>query len=187
MDILFRDATMTTAILGFFAAAWFGWAQERPPAGRAKWWLGAGSAVGMILAVAGGVLSWLYWDSGSVLDEGSEMTLYLIILGVEFGVALLGVLVLLAMGRREYFAPWICLVVGVHFFPMAPVLDNVLLYPLAVWLTLWPFLAVRWANRRDLAYSFTTGVGAGPALLLAVLPAFLLAAQMALAAVLFTI
>ncbi|MFD6097739.1 hypothetical protein ACFVWN_25020 [Nocardiopsis flavescens] len=171
MDILLRDAAMTTAIFGFFASAWFGWAQERPPAGPATWWLGGGSAAGLLLAVAGGVLSWLHWDTGSVLGGDGAMALYLVILAVEFGAALLGVLVLLALGRREYFAPWICLVVGVHFFPMAPVLDNVLLYPLAVWLTLWPFLAVRWADRRDLAYSFTTGVGAGPALLLTALPA----------------
>ena len=27
-----RDSAMTTAILSFFASAWFGWAQERPPA-----------------------------------------------------------------------------------------------------------------------------------------------------------
>ncbi|MDT0331305.1 hypothetical protein [Nocardiopsis lambiniae] len=175
MDILFRDATMTMAIFGFFAAAWFGWARVRPPAGNATWWLAGGSVLGLLLAVAGGVLSWLHWDSGSVPAAERAMTLYLVILGVEFGVALLGVLVLLAMDRREYFAPWICLVVGVHFVPLAAVLDNVLLYPLAVWLTLWPFLAVRWANRRDLAYGFTTGVGAGPALLLVALSSMLVA------------
>ncbi|CAL9545716.1 hypothetical protein SUDANB121_04350 [Nocardiopsis dassonvillei] len=176
MDFLLRDATMTTAVLGFFAAAWFGWAQERPPGGPATRWLGGGSALGVLLAVAGGVLSWLHWDTGSVLGEGSAMALYLIVLGVEFGAALLGVLVLLAMGRSEYLAPWVCLVVGVHFFPMAPILENPLLYPLGAWLTLWPFLAVRWANRRDLAYSYTTGAGAGPALLLFALPALAAAA-----------
>lgn len=170
MDILVRDAAMTVAIFGFFSAAWFGWAQERPPEGAAKWWLSGGSALGTLFAVAGGLLAWRNWDEGSVLSDGGGMNLYLTILGIEFGVALLGVVVLLAMGRRDYFAPWICLVVGVHFFPLAPVLANPVLYVLGAWLTVWPFLAVRWAHRRDFLPSFTTGVGAGPALLLAALP-----------------
>ena len=170
MDFLVRDAAMTVAIFGFFASAWFGWAQERPPEGSVKWWLTGGSVLGMLLAVAGGLLAWQNWDAGSVLDAEGGMKLYLIILGVEFGIALLGVLVLLALSRRDYFAPWICLVVGVHFFPLAPVMANPVLYVLGAWLTVWAFLAVRWAHRRDLLPSFTTGVGAGPALLLAALP-----------------
>jgi hypothetical protein len=170
MDILVRDAAMTMAIFGFFSSAWFGWAQERPPEGAAKWWLAGGSALGTLCAVAGGLLAWRHWDSGSVLSGDGGMDLYLIILGVEFGAALLGVIVLLALGRRDYFAPWVCLVVGVHFFPLAPVLDNPVLYALGAWLTVWPLLAVRWAHRGNLPPSFTTGVGAGPALLLAVLP-----------------
>ena len=165
MDVFVRDAAMTTAVFGFFASAWFGWAQERPPAGPATWWLGGGSVLGLLLAVLGGVMSWLHWDSGSVLSGEGGMDLYLLILGIEFGVALLGVIVLLALGRSAYLAPWVCLVVGVHFFPLAPVLADPGLYVLAALLTVWPFLAVRWANRRDLAPGFATGAGAGPALL----------------------
>ncbi|MGW5878820.1 hypothetical protein ACWFMI_19960 [Nocardiopsis terrae] len=171
MDFLLRDAAMTLAVFGFFSAAWFGWAQERPPAGAARWLLGAGSSLGTLAAAAGGLLAWRHWNGGSVLAEDPDMNLYLIILGVESGLALLGVLVLLAMGRSDYFAPWVCLVVGAHFFPLAPVLANPVLYVLGAWLTAWPFLAVRWAHRQDLAPSFTTGTGAGPALLLAALPA----------------
>jgi hypothetical protein len=33
VDMPPHDAAMTTLILGFFASSWFGWAQERPPAG----------------------------------------------------------------------------------------------------------------------------------------------------------
>ncbi|WP_433700021.1 hypothetical protein [Nocardiopsis sp. CA-288880] len=165
MDVLVRDAAMTTAVFGFFASAWFGWAQERPPAGTATWWLGGGSVLGLLLAAFGGAVSWIHWDTASVLSGGDGMDLYLTVLGVEFGVALAGVVVLLVLGRRAYFAPWVCLVVGVHFFPLAPVLADPGLYLLAALLTVWPFLAVRLANRRELAPSFTTGAGAGPVLL----------------------
>lgn len=178
MDILVRDAAMTTAIFGFFASAWFGWAQERPPEGRATWWLAGGSVLGLLLAVFGGVMAWLRWGTGSVLSGEGGMDLYLTVLGVEFGVALLGVVALLVLRRRAYFAPWVCLVVGVHFFPLAPVLANPGLYALAALLTAWPFAAVLWGRRRDLPLSFTTGVGAGPVLLVFALVhgAFLLAA-----------
>ncbi|GAA0982276.1 hypothetical protein [Nocardiopsis tropica] len=165
MDVLVRDAAMTTAIFGFFASAWFGWAQERPPEGRATWWLGGGSALGLLLAAFGGITAWIHWDTASVLSVEGGMDLYLTVLGVEFGVALLGVLVLLALKRGAYLAPWVCLVVGVHFFPLAPVLADPGLYLLAALLTVWPFLAVCLANRRGLAPSFTTGAGAGPVLL----------------------
>ncbi|GHC75770.1 hypothetical protein GCM10007079_11410 [Nocardiopsis terrae] len=50
-------------------------------------------------------------------------------------------------------------------------LANPVLCVLGAWLTVWPFLAVRWAHRQDLAPGFTTGAGAGPALLLVALPA----------------
>jgi hypothetical protein len=45
-----RDAAATAVIFGFFASAWFGWAEENPPA---KWrvWLIAGSIIGLATAL----------------------------------------------------------------------------------------------------------------------------------------
>lgn len=164
-EILLRDGAMTVVILGFFASAWFGWAQERPPqAWKAP--LAVGSMLGMTAAVMGGVIAWLNWDSGSVLNDDNVFRAYLTIVGIEFGVAAVGAAGLLVRRKAEYLAPWICLVVGVHFYPMAPVLENAGLYVLATVLTIVALSAVPLARRRGLMVSAVTGVGAGSALLL---------------------
>jgi len=160
-----RDVAMTAAVLGFFSAAWFGWAQDRPPASW-KVRLVVGSVAGMALAVAGGLLAWRNWDTGSVLGDDASMRTYLIIVGIEFGVAALGVLVLFATRRAEFMPPWICLVVGVHFVPMAPVLENAALYVLGALLTAVALAAIPLARRRDVAVSASTGAGAGTVLVL---------------------
>lgn len=164
MDLIDQEAAVVVSIYGIASALWFGWAQERPPAG-ARWWLGGGAFLGLLLAAFGGYQSWLLADTGSAPDEGNRMVLFNIIVGVEFGVGLLGVIILWAAGRREYAAPWILLVVGVHFLPLAPIFDSPSMYVMGVLLTAWSFVAVRWANRRDLAYSLTSGAGAGVILL----------------------
>ena len=165
MDILLRDGAMTTAVLSFFASAWFGWAQERPPV---SWRtpLVVGSVLSVALTVTGGLLAWLNWGSGSVLNDDAAFRTYLIIVGIEFGIAAIGSVVLLVRRRSQYLAPWICLVVGVHFYPMAPVLENAGLYVLATVLTAVALLAVPAANRRGQTISAVTGAGAGAALLL---------------------
>jgi hypothetical protein len=118
-----RDSAMSALILGFFASTWLGWAQERPPAG----WRGpliVGSIVSILVAVAGGVLAWRNWFGPSALDEPGAMTRFGIIVGIEFGLAALGAAVLAVRGRSAYTAVWICLVVGVHFWPLAPLLAD---------------------------------------------------------------
>jgi hypothetical protein len=80
-----RDAAATAAVFGFFAASWFGWAQDDPP----KPWrrpLIAGSILSLLTAVAGGLLTWRHWTDGTVFDADTSRT---------FGVVV-GVLVTLA-------------------------------------------------------------------------------------------
>ncbi|AHH98037.1 hypothetical protein [Kutzneria albida] len=166
MDHMFlRDGAMTAAILGFFASVWFGWAQERPPAAW-KAALITGSVLSVITAISGGILAWQNWHSGSVLANDGAIRAYLIILGIEFGVAALGAVLLVIRRKPEYLAPWICLVVGIHFYPMASVLQYASLYVLATVLTVGALLAVPLARRWNLTISAVTGVGAGSSLLL---------------------
>ncbi|WP_207346114.1 hypothetical protein [Arthrobacter sp. E3] len=84
MDTHFtRDLLMTAAIFSFFSFVWFGWAQERPPAG-AVISLGIGSGIGLLLALAFGLLSWRNWAAPTALDpSGDSWRSYLIIVGVE--------------------------------------------------------------------------------------------------------
>lgn len=162
--MLLRDAVMTAAVLGFFAAAWFGWAQEEPP----RAWripLSVGSIASLALAVVGGVVAWLEWSSGSVLDDESAFGSYLVIVGVEFGVAAIGSVLLVLLRLSRYLAPWICLVVGVHFYPMAPVLQSGRLYVLATVLTAVAVAAPLLARRAKLLPSAVTGAAAGLTLL----------------------
>src|SRR5437763_8821529 len=114
---------MTALILGFFASSWFGWAQERPPAAwRSP--LITGMVLSLAVSATGAVFAWRHWSGHSALSEPGAMRQYGIILGVEFGVAAAGAAAIALLRRSEYVAPWICLVVGVHFFPMAPVLKS---------------------------------------------------------------
>jgi hypothetical protein len=139
-----RDSAMTALILGFFASSWFGWAQERPPlAWRSP--LIVGALLSLIVAVAGGVLAWRNRSAaGSALSAEGALRRYGIIVGVEFGIAAAGAAGIALWGRSEYIASWICLVVGVHFLPMAPVLRNPFLVLLGLLL-----MAVAVAARRS--------------------------------------
>jgi hypothetical protein len=155
---------MTALILGFFAAAWFGWAQAAPPT---SWlpWLTGGMFISIAVAGAAGVLVWRRRADPSVMHDEEANRRYGIIVGIEFAVAAVGAVLLGRTGLSAYSAPWICLVVGLHFWALAPVLGDPALkllcilfvaIALAAWLTGW---------RGEIAASAVTGLGAGLALL----------------------
>jgi hypothetical protein len=159
-----RDGAMSALILGFFASSWFGWAQEKPPPGwRSP--LIVGTVLSLIVAAVGAVCAWRNWSSGSALSEPGAMRQYGIIVGVEFGAAAAGAAVISLCGRGEYIAAWVCLVVGVHFWPMAPVLKSPSLVALGVLLAVVAVAAVVVSRRTGVVPSAVTGAGAGAALL----------------------
>jgi hypothetical protein len=160
-----RDAAATAAVFGFFASAWFGWAQDAPPAGW-RGWLGAGSALSLLTAAAGGVLTWRHWSGGTVFDADTSRA-FGVVVGVEFALAGIGAAVLAARRRGELIAAWVALVVGVHLFPVAALLGDPLVYVVATLVTLVALAAVPLARTRRLAISAVTGLGAGIVLLTA--------------------
>lgn len=120
----------------------------------------AGAVVSLLVAAVGGVYAWRNWSDASALGAPGAMRRYGIIVGVEFAVAGAGAAALsLRRDRRyaRYLAPWICLVVGVHFWSLAPVLANPLLYPLGTVLTLIAVAAVLASRRTEVAPSAMTG------------------------------
>ena len=158
-----RDAAATAAIFGFFGSVWFGWAQENPPR-RWRPWLITGSVLSLAIMVAGGILTWRHWNDGTVFDEDTGRT-FGIIVGIEFGLAGLGAAVLGLRGRKDLIPAWIALVVGLHLFPVAVILESPVIHVVGALVTVAALAAVPVARSRSLPVSATTGLGAGVALL----------------------
>ncbi len=160
-----RDNAATAAVFGFFASAWFGWAQEKPPTSWRNA-LAAGSIVSLLIAVAGGILAWRHWEDGTVFDEGTSRA-FGVVVGIEFALAGAGGLVLAMRQRTDIIPTWIALVVGVHLFPVAWLLGIPLIYFVAALVTLAALASVSLARHRGLAISAVTGALVGAVLLLA--------------------
>ena len=159
-----RDAAATGAIFGFFASAWFGWAQEAPPR-RLRPYLIAGSMLSIAAVVAGAVLMVRHWGDGTVFDADTS-PVFGIVVGVEFALAGIGAGVLSARGKRELVPAWVALVVGVHLFPVEVLIEYPFIHVPAALVTLVALSAVPVARRRDLAVSTVVGLGSGIVLLL---------------------
>lgn len=162
-----RDAAATAAIFGFFASSWFGWAQEQPPRAWRKALI-TGSVLSLLIAVAGGVLAWQHWSDGTAFNPNTGRD-FGIIVGIEVAVAGLGAAVLAARHRTDLTAPWIALVVGVHLFPLAPLLQYPLLAVVAALVTVAALAAVPLARSTSIAVSAVTGIATGTVLLAAAL------------------
>jgi hypothetical protein len=105
-----RDAAATAAVFGFFAASWFGWAQEAPRSWRPG--LVAGSVVSLLTAVAGGLLAWRHWSDGTAFDADTGRA-FGVVVGIEVASAGLGAGLLAARRRAALIPVWIALVVAV--------------------------------------------------------------------------
>lgn len=90
-----------------------------------------------------------------------------LIVGIEVLLAVGGSFLLSRRGRRQLVAPWVALVVGVHFFPMAPLLGYPLFYVVAALITIAALVSVPVARSRDITVSAVTGAMCGTILLAA--------------------
>jgi len=155
---------MTALLLGFFAAAWFGWGHAAPT-GRMEIWLDIGATVALLVAGAGAFAAFRRPAATAVLRDRSSARRYAIIVGIEFGLAGVGAGILGGIAHAELIPVWVCAVVGIHFFPLAPVLRDRLLVPLGVLMTMVALAALVLDLATDIAASTVTGVGAGVLLL----------------------
>jgi hypothetical protein len=162
-----RDAAATAAVFGFFASAWFGWAQDEPPPAwrKALIW---GSILSLLTAVGGGAVTWRNWSGETVFDAGTSRTFGLVV-GVEVALAALGAAFLARQRRNELIPAWVALVVGLHLIPVALLVRSPLIAVTGVLVTLAALAAVPLARARSVAVSAVTGVGAGTVLLAAAL------------------
>ena len=157
-----RDAAFTALFLGFFAAAWFGWAQADSDLGV---WLTIGSVLSLAAAAAGAVIGFRSPGEGSVMRSREANRRYGILVGIEFATAFIGAAILGGTGAAAYIPVWICAVVGVHFFPLAPVLGDRGLYPLGVAMCVVAAVGLVTGLASDVAPSTVVGIGAGLLLL----------------------
>jgi hypothetical protein len=164
-----RDAAATAVVFGFFASAWFGWAQDDPPKAWARALL-AGSVVSLLTAAVGGLLAWRYWSDGTVFDADTSRA-FGVVVGVEVAVAGLGAWLLTRRRRSDLVPAWVAGVVGVHLLPLAWLLRSPLIGVVGALVTLAAVVAVPLARSRSLAVSAVTGLATGTVLLAAALVA----------------
>ena len=158
-----RDAAMTAAVFGFFASSWFGWAQEQPPAAWRNVLI-ACSVISLLVAVTGAVLAGQHWSDGTVFAAATSRR-FGIIVGIEFAFCGLGAGALALLGKAEFISAWIALVVGVHLFPLAPLLHYPLLYVTAALVSLGALVATGVALVQAVTVSAVTGLVVGAVLL----------------------
>lgn len=111
-----RDHAFTIAWFGLMAFVWFGWGQEDPPTAWRKW-LGAGAALGVLLAGIFGYGVFLRWDDGSALD--GRYAWFGLLVGLELLLAAAGCVLLARRGQARWMAWWVALVVALHLVPLA--------------------------------------------------------------------
>ncbi|HRW10622.1 MAG TPA: hypothetical protein P5121_36210 [Caldilineaceae bacterium] len=158
-----RDTAAIVAIFGFFASSWFGWAQEKPPAAWVNWLI-AGSILSLLVAVVGGIFTWQHWSDDTAFNPQTGRTFGLIV-GIEFAIAGIGAGVLGWWGRADLIAPWVALVVGIHFIPLAPLLHSPLLYGVAALVIIGALVTVPLAAAQGVTISAVTGLTTGIILL----------------------
>ena len=161
-----RDLAMIGAVFGVAAFVWAGWAQEGPPRGAAwRVLLGLFAVAGLALAGWSGTVAARHWGSGTALDPGGRaFTTYLVVFWVEVAVAAAAGVVLARTGHSELLAPFVLLVVGVHFFALAGVFGQPVLHLVAVLLSAAAVVAAL-VPVSVAAHSFWCGVLAAPVFL----------------------
>lgn len=116
-----RDQAFAIAWLAMMAAGWFGWSQEDPKP-KLRGWLGAGSVVGMLIAIAFGIVVWRNWSTPTAL-EGRYWVFGLVVLAEA--VLIGGGCILLARRKlTRWYGWWIGLCVALHFVPLAWVFED---------------------------------------------------------------
>jgi hypothetical protein len=159
-----RSRGVTAAVDGFFAFVWFGWGQAAAPS-----WLviplAVGTALGLLLAVAGIVVTRRSTGELPAASDPAVRRRYGITVGLEFGLLGAGAGILGGTGYAQWIPVWICFGVGVHFFPLATTLGNPTLRPLGGLLVAVAAVALVAGLTTAVAPSTITGLGAGLCLL----------------------
>lgn len=116
-----RDQAFAVAWLSVMAAGWFGWSQEDPRP-KLRGWLGAGSVVSMLVAIAFGILVWRNWSTSTAL-EGRYWVFGLVVFA-EVVLIGGGCIVLARQKQTRWYGWWIGLCVALHFVALVFVFED---------------------------------------------------------------
>ena len=87
------------------------------------------------MAIAGGIQAWQHWSTGTVFDADTS-PIFGVMVALEVVLAVVGALILSRRGRRALVPPWVAIVVGLHFLPIAPLLGIPLFYVVGALVTI---------------------------------------------------
>jgi hypothetical protein len=124
-----RRAGLTALYLGIFATIWLSVPAAEPPFGPV---LVAASVAALMTAGAGGALVIRARTEGPMARDAAADRRYLVLFAGELAAAGFGAVLLAVTGRSAYIPVLVGVVVGVHFWPLAPVLRDPALRILAI-------------------------------------------------------
>lgn len=159
-----RTLASAATVESFFAFAWFGWGQEGPPTGVSVA-LGVGAVLAVLVTIGAVLAARHARDEPSPVSGAVAGRRFGIIVGVEFGLIGLGAAMLGATGHAVFIPAWACLVVGVHFVPLARLFVGIGMVPLAVVISVVGLVAFVVGATTTVLPSAVAGLGAGAFLL----------------------
>ncbi|MGC4791172.1 hypothetical protein ACLQ22_25485 [Micromonospora sp. DT178] len=155
-----RQAGLAALYLGVFATIWFSVPAAEQPL-RALLVVASGAA--LVTAVIGAVV--VARSRGPVAHDRAADRRYLLIVLAEFAAAGLGAVVLALVGWSEFIPVLVCAVVGLHFFPLVPVLRDPLLRLLGAAMCVVALAGLVTALATAVSAGLVVGTGAGLLLL----------------------
>jgi hypothetical protein len=153
------------AIVGFFAVCWFAWGSSEPTPPLITALVRIGTVAGLVIIVLGVRRARSSPPGTSLMADPNARRRYAIIVIGEFVLIGIGSALLGANGGARWIPVWVCLGVGVHFFPLAPVVGDRRLVLLGVALIGVAALALALGLTADTRPATVTGLGAGLCLL----------------------
>ncbi|MDI9950659.1 MULTISPECIES: hypothetical protein [unclassified Rhodococcus (in: high G+C Gram-positive bacteria)] len=162
-----RARGSAAAVVGFFAAGWFGWAMAVDLRRPLTVLLDAAIVVALVVAVLGAVLAVRSPAESSALADRAVRRRYTLVVVVEFAVIWAGAAVLGNTGLSAWIPVWVCFAVGVHFVPLAGVLGESSLTVLGALLVVVAAAGLVVGLTTTVAPGTVTGIGAGGCLLAA--------------------